>query len=128
MQLIDTRYEGEGIDLKVELAELPSPKKSKTKTKTNNKDNKRRRTSSVWHFFQMLPTKDGEKPTCKCKKCGKEYSAIGVYGCNTWRKEKTKKQKQKTRERERLKKVGYLSKSCCGVNFIINITNEVFRK
>ena len=28
----------------------------------------------------MLPTKDGEKPICKCKKCGKEYIAIGVYG------------------------------------------------
>ena len=45
-----------------------------------NKDNKRRRISSVWHFFHMLPTKDGEKPICKCKKCGKEYIAIGVYG------------------------------------------------
>ena len=28
----------------------------------------------------MLPTKDGEKPICKCKKCGKEYIAAGVYG------------------------------------------------
>ena len=83
MQLIDTKNEGEDINLKDkldELAELPSPKKSKSKTKTNNKDNKRSRISSVWHFFHMLPTKDGEKPICKCKKCGKEYIAIGVYG------------------------------------------------
>ena len=28
----------------------------------------------------MLPTKDEEKPTCKCKKCGKEYIAAGAYG------------------------------------------------
>ena len=52
MQLIDTKNEGEDIDLKDkldELAELPPPKKSKTKT--NNKNNKRRRTSSVCHFF-----------------------------------------------------------------------------
>ena len=58
MQLIDTKNEGEDLDLKdklVELAELPLPKKSKSKTKTNNKDNKRKRTSSVCHFFQMLP-------------------------------------------------------------------------
>ena len=61
MQTIDTKNEGEDIDLKDkldELAELPPPKKSKTKT--NNNNNKRRRTSSVCHFFQMLPTKDGE--------------------------------------------------------------------
>ena len=28
----------------------------------------------------MLPTKDEEKPTCKCKKCGKEYIAARAYG------------------------------------------------
>ena len=27
----------------------------------------------------MLPTKDEEKPTCKCKKCGKVYIAAGAY-------------------------------------------------
>ena len=27
----------------------------------------------------MLPTKDKEQPTCKCKKCGKEYIATGAY-------------------------------------------------
>nr|POE95067.1 gdsl esterase/lipase exl3 [Quercus suber] len=83
MQCIDTKSEGEDIDLKDkldELAELPQPKKSKSKTKTNNKNNKRRRTSTVCHFFHMLLTKDGEKPICKCKKCGKEYIAVGAYG------------------------------------------------
>ncbi|KAK9989117.1 hypothetical protein SO802_029356 [Lithocarpus litseifolius] len=81
---IETKYEGEDIDLEDELdevAELPPPKKAKTKSKskTSNKDNKRRRTSHVWSFFELLPTKDEEKPTCKCKKCGKEYIATGAY-------------------------------------------------
>ena len=82
---IEIKYEGEDIDLEDELdevAELPPPKKAKTKSKnkTNNKDKKRRRTSYVWSFFELLPTKDEEKPTCKCKKCGKEYIAVGAYG------------------------------------------------
>ncbi|KAL0002097.1 hypothetical protein SO802_015878 [Lithocarpus litseifolius] len=81
---IETKYEGEDIDLEDELdevAELPLPKKAKTKSKskTSNKDNKRRRTSHVWSFFELHPTKDEEKPTCKCKKCGKEYIAAGAY-------------------------------------------------
>ena len=82
---IDIEYEREDLDLEDELdevAELPPPKKAKTKSKnkTNNEDKKRRRTSTVWHFFQMIPKKDEEKPTCKCKKCGKEYIAAGAYG------------------------------------------------
>ncbi|KAL4639587.1 hypothetical protein ACB092_03G229000 [Castanea dentata] len=82
---INIEYEREDLDLEDELdevAELPPPKKAKTKSKnkTNNEDKKRRRTSTVWRFFQMLPTKDEEKPTCKCKKCGKEYIATGAYG------------------------------------------------
>ena len=82
---IDIEYKREDLDLEDELdevAELPPPKKAKTKSKnkTNNEDKKRRRNSTVWRFFQMLPTKDEEKPTCKCKKCGKVYIAAGSYG------------------------------------------------
>ncbi|KAL4643309.1 hypothetical protein ACB092_02G083500 [Castanea dentata] len=82
---IEIKYEGEDIDLEDELnevAEFPPPKKAKTKSKnkTNNKDNKRRRTSYVWSFFELLSTKDEEKPTCKCKKCGKEYIVAEAYG------------------------------------------------
>ena len=82
---IDIKYEGEDIDLEDkldEVADLPPPKKAKTKfkNKTNNRDNKWRRTTTFCCFFQMLPTKDEEKPTCKCKKCGKEYIATGAYG------------------------------------------------
>ncbi|KAK9991529.1 hypothetical protein SO802_026514 [Lithocarpus litseifolius] len=55
---IDIKCEGKDIDLEDELdevAELPPPKK-------------------------ILPTKDEEKPTCKCKKCGKEYIVTEAYG------------------------------------------------
>ena len=65
-----------------EVVELPAPKKAKTKSKnkTNNEDKKMKRTSTVWHFFQMLPIKDEEKPTCKCKKCAKVYIVAEAYG------------------------------------------------
>ena len=69
---IDIEYEREDLDLEDELdevVELPAPKKAKTKSKNkiNNEDKKMKRTSTVWHFFQMLPIKDEEKPTCKCR-------------------------------------------------------------
>uniref|UniRef100_A0A2N9IUQ0 hAT-like transposase RNase-H fold domain-containing protein n=1 Tax=Fagus sylvatica TaxID=28930 RepID=A0A2N9IUQ0_FAGSY len=35
---------------------------------------KRRKTSVIWAFFEMLPGKgDDDKPYCKCKKCGNKY-------------------------------------------------------
>ena len=49
---IDIKCEGKYIDLENELdevAELPPPMKAKTKS--NNKDCKRRRISTVWHYF-----------------------------------------------------------------------------
>ena len=68
---------GKDIDIDAQLdevAELPPPKQAKTKLNVY-----KRRTSTVWRHFQMLPTKDEEQPTCKCKKCGKEYIATGAY-------------------------------------------------
>ena len=58
-----------------EAVELPEPKKAKTELKVY----KRRTNSTVWRYFQMLPTKDGEQPKCKYKECGKEYIAVGAY-------------------------------------------------
>ena len=75
---IDIKKKGKDIDLDAqidEVAELPPPKKAKTELKIY----KRRTTSTVWRYFQMLPTNDEEQPTCKCKKCGKEYIAAGAY-------------------------------------------------
>ena len=68
---------GKYIDLDAQLdevAELPPPKKAKTELNVY-----KRRTSIVWRYFQMVPTKDAEQPTCKCKKCGKEYIADVAY-------------------------------------------------
>ena len=56
-----------------DVADLPEPKKAKLKVY------KRRRTSTVWRYFEMLLTKDKERPSCKCKQCGKEYIAGGAY-------------------------------------------------
>ena len=58
-----------------EVADLPEPKKAKTELKVY----KRRRTSTVWRDFEMLPTKDKEQPSCKCKQCGKKYIAARAY-------------------------------------------------
>ena len=68
---------GKDIELDAQLdevAELPPPKKAKTELNVY-----KRRTSTVWRHFQMLSTKDEERPTCNCKMCGKEYIAIGAY-------------------------------------------------
>ena len=68
---------GKGTDLDAQLdevAELPPPKKAKTELNVY-----KRRTSTIWRHLQMLPTKDEEQPTCKCKKCEKEYIAAGTY-------------------------------------------------
>ena len=53
----DMKKKGKHNDLDAqfdEVADLPEPKKAKTKLKVY----KRRTTSTVWHYFQMLPTKD----------------------------------------------------------------------
>ena len=74
-----SKREGKDIDLDAQLhevAELPPPKKAKTELKVYRR---RTRTSTVWSYFQILPTNDEGKPTCKCKKCGKEYIATKAY-------------------------------------------------
>ncbi|KAK7843536.1 hypothetical protein CFP56_012417 [Quercus suber] len=67
----DIKCEGKDIDLDAQLdevAKLPLPKKAKTELKVY----KRTRTSTI------LLKKDEGKPTCKCKKCEKEYIAAGA--------------------------------------------------
>nr|POE78930.1 hypothetical protein CFP56_46098 [Quercus suber] len=73
----DSKCEGKDADgLKLdEVAELPPRKKAKTELKVYKR---RMRTSNVWSYFQILPPKAEGKPTCKCKKCGKEYMAAGA--------------------------------------------------
>ena len=51
---------------------------------TQKRKAKRRKTSAVWAFFEMLPAKgDGDKPYCRCKKCGNKYVSPGSYGTGT---------------------------------------------
>uniref|UniRef100_A0A7N2MTH2 BED-type domain-containing protein n=1 Tax=Quercus lobata TaxID=97700 RepID=A0A7N2MTH2_QUELO len=57
-----------------EVADLLEPKKAKTELKVY-----KRRTSTVWRDFEMLPTKGKEQPSCKCKQCGKKFIAAGAY-------------------------------------------------
>nr|POE69164.1 hypothetical protein CFP56_75693 [Quercus suber] len=73
----DSKCEGKDADgLKLdEVAELAPRKKAKTELKVYKR---RTRTSNVWSYFQILPPKAEGKPTCKCKKCGKEYIAAGA--------------------------------------------------
>nr|POE92512.1 hypothetical protein CFP56_37956 [Quercus suber] len=73
----DIKCEGKDIELDAqpdEVVGLPPAKKAKTELKVY----KRRGSSAIWHYFKVLPTKDEGKPTCKCKKCGKEFTAVGV--------------------------------------------------
>ena len=56
-----------------EVSDLPEPKKAKTELKVY-----KRRTSAHWRDFEMLPTKGKERPSCKCKQCGKKYIAAGA--------------------------------------------------
>nr|POF27370.1 hypothetical protein CFP56_14487 [Quercus suber] len=75
-ETIPTDIECEGKDITLdaqpdEVAGLPPAKKAKTELKVY----KRRGSSTVWRYFKVLPTKEEGKPTCKCKKCGKEFIA-----------------------------------------------------
>ena len=55
----------------------------------------------------------------------KDWILISGGECNT--PPPKKRERERERERESLK-MGYLSKSFCGANFIINIIKVVFRK
>uniref|UniRef100_A0A7N2N7J7 BED-type domain-containing protein n=1 Tax=Quercus lobata TaxID=97700 RepID=A0A7N2N7J7_QUELO len=70
---IDMTKKGKQPDLDAqfdEVSDLPEPKKAKTELKVY-----KRRTSAHWRDFEMLPTKGKERPSCKCKQCGKKYIA-----------------------------------------------------
>ncbi|XP_027171799.1 zinc finger BED domain-containing protein RICESLEEPER 4-like [Coffea eugenioides] len=44
-------------------------------------DKKRRLSSEVWDYFDIIPKKDpNEESKCRCKKCGNEYSAESKSG------------------------------------------------
>lgn len=50
-------------------------KKLPPKATINVPGKKRRLSSDVWDYFDIIPKKDSnEELKCKCKKCGNEYS------------------------------------------------------
>ena len=77
VNLVDEDEDDDDL-VKVELEDVPIT------VGTQKKKAKRRKTSVVWAFFEMLPTKgDDDKPYCKCKKCGNEYLSPGSYDTET---------------------------------------------
>ena len=67
--------EDEDDDDLVELEDVPITKGTQERTAN------RRKTSVIWAFFEMLPTKgDDDKPYCKCKKFRTEYLSPSSYG------------------------------------------------
>uniref|UniRef100_A0A2N9GPR7 HAT C-terminal dimerisation domain-containing protein n=1 Tax=Fagus sylvatica TaxID=28930 RepID=A0A2N9GPR7_FAGSY len=70
-KLVDIDEDDDDL-VEVELEDVP------VTVGTQKKKAKQRKTSAVWAFFEMLPTKgDGDKPYYKCKKCGNEYVSLG---------------------------------------------------
>uniref|UniRef100_A0A2N9E2D6 HAT C-terminal dimerisation domain-containing protein n=1 Tax=Fagus sylvatica TaxID=28930 RepID=A0A2N9E2D6_FAGSY len=66
-KLIDVDEDDDDL-VEVELEDVP------VTVGTQKRKAKRRKTSAVWAFFEMLPAKgDGDKPCCRCKKCGNKY-------------------------------------------------------
>uniref|UniRef100_A0A2N9GVG1 hAT-like transposase RNase-H fold domain-containing protein n=1 Tax=Fagus sylvatica TaxID=28930 RepID=A0A2N9GVG1_FAGSY len=71
VNLVDEDEDDDDL-VEVELEDVP------VTVGTQKRKAKRRKTSAVWAFFEMLPTKgDNDKPYCKCKKCGDEYLSPG---------------------------------------------------
>jgi hypothetical protein len=56
--------------------------------RVKKKGKKRRRTSVVWQFFDIVPNADPEDPEvwAKCKKCGHKYKAKSSFGTENLRK------------------------------------------
>uniref|UniRef100_A0A2N9FYQ7 HAT C-terminal dimerisation domain-containing protein n=1 Tax=Fagus sylvatica TaxID=28930 RepID=A0A2N9FYQ7_FAGSY len=70
-KLVDVDEDDDDL-VEVELEDVP------VTVGTQKRKAKRRKTSAVWAFFEMLPAKgDGDKPYCKCKKCGNKYVSPG---------------------------------------------------
>ena len=76
-KLVDIDEDDDDL-VEIELEDVP------VTVGTQKRKAKRRKTSAVWAFFEMLPAKgDGDKPCCRCKKCGNKYVSPGNYGTGT---------------------------------------------
>ncbi|KAG6682132.1 hypothetical protein I3842_13G123200 [Carya illinoinensis] len=74
----DPYIEGESDD----LIELDSLEDISISLQTEQSKAKRRKTSNIWGFFEMVPNSDNSdgKPRAKCKMCGATYLVVSKYG------------------------------------------------
>ena len=76
-KLVDVDEDDDDL-IEIELEDVP------VTVGTQKRKVKRRKTSVVWAFIEMPPTKgDGDKPYCRCKKCGNQYVSPSSYGTET---------------------------------------------
>jgi hypothetical protein len=56
--------------------------------RSKKKGKKRRKTSTVWQFYDIVPNADLEDPEVwkKCKACGNKYKARSSFGTGNLRK------------------------------------------
>jgi hypothetical protein len=69
------------------VAELnPTQDPSRSQCTSKKVTKKRRRTSVVWNFFDLVHVEGDDMIWAKCKSCGKTYKASGKYGTEnmTW--------------------------------------------
>ena len=52
----------------------------------NTSKRKRKLTSAVWNFFEMLPLSADNKQRCKYKNCGTTYLAESKYGTSNMKR------------------------------------------
>jgi hypothetical protein len=91
-KLVDINEDDDDL-VEVELEDVP------VTVGIQKKKAKQRKTSAVWAFFEMLPTKgDGDKPYYKCKKCGNEYVSLGSYGTGTLKRHIESCYKKRTKD------------------------------
>ena len=83
-EIIEDAFEVEDDD----VVELQSLETGSVSVGTKKKGKKRRRTSAVWQFFDIVPNADPEDPEvwAKCKKCGHKYKAKSSFGTGNLRK------------------------------------------
>jgi hypothetical protein len=83
-EIIEDAFEVEDDD----VVELQSLETGSVSVESKKKGKKRRRTSAVWQFFDIVPNADPEDPEvwAKCKKCGHKYKARSSFGTGNLRK------------------------------------------
>lgn len=75
----------ETIDVEMTSATIIQEDEKENEEKNENNDagsqkRKRKLTSEVWKFFEMMPMDDTKEKKCRCKSCGQQYNCASKYG------------------------------------------------